>query len=259
MFRFPAVFSQWVLYRMRAVPFLCFTLLCASHSVWAHTYFDPRQVTEGRLTRGVLILPHVCEALVNGKPRDLPVIAQSLLIPTVNPKLSRSDGRSISDLGQVIEQGALSGFITPFFDSSTFQKHRLKKDSLGNSVGFGNWKGRLPHGYFGQIPVMIQSLNFVSTSCANQLIVEFGGADICRVTAVPADGDANLWIPSTTPRFPDANVHGVGEPMPLVINRDLALNPLRPRCSGKEFSVTVSPSPEDIDANLPIKGYWPAP
>jgi len=82
------------------------------------------------------------------------------------------------------------------------------------------------------------------------------GADICKVTSTPQLGDANIWMNHTTAKFPNP-VHGVGEnELRIDFKRDLKTNPLPKRC-GAGYTVDLNASDEDIDANLPIPGYWP--
>lgn len=239
----------------------CFALVLAplgwTSTVNAHPTFVPTEVLEGVTTNGMIKLTHACEE------SQLPLIALSYIVPTVNPFLERSDGGTINALSDVLQNTGLQNFIIPFYDRGLFKLHRLQKDALGNTIGFNSRNGRLPLGFPGQVPIQIGALFFNSDSCANEIRIKVAGADICRKTAAVHVGDANLWIPNRTPRFPDGNVHGSsrrlrqGAPVTLRVKRDLTNNPLPAACGGTGFSVTVWPSNEDIDQNLPIPGFWP--
>ena len=72
-------------------------------------------------------------------------------------------------------------------------------------------------------------------------------------------GKVNLWIPDNGSQYSTsgkaAGVDGIGSPATLIVNRDLATNPLGPGC-GAGIDVTVTPSAADVDANLGIRGVW---
>jgi hypothetical protein len=241
---------------------LCCSALWATPLIWvptthAHPTFVPTEVLEGVTTNGMIKLTHACEE------SQLPVIAVSYIVPTVNPFLERSDGGKIDALSDVLQNTGLQNFIIPFYDRGLFKLHRLNQDALGNTIGFNSRNGRLPLGFPGQVPIQIGGLFFNSDSCASEIRIKVAGADICKKTSAVGVGDANLWIPNRTPRFPDGNVHGSsrrlrqGSPVTLRVKRDLTNNAIPPSCGGKTFTVTVWPSNEDIDQNLPIPGFWP--
>lgn len=129
---------------------------------------------------------------------------------------------------------------------------------LGNTIGFSATSGHYRQGFVGEVPLFVTPIFFTEETCATQIAVKPVGADICKITPVPASGDANIWMEHTTAKFPNP-VHGVGEnEMRLIFKRDLETKPLAQSCNGQGFSVTVTASAKDIDANLPIPNYWPA-
>jgi hypothetical protein len=134
-----------------------------------------------------------------------------------------------------------------------FANQTSKLDKLGNVIGFTSINGNLDVNSLGIVPFTAVGPNFASASCAKRLIVQLAVADVCK-----KGGEANLWIPSVTPHFPDGTVDGVGEPPQLVINRDMTKNPFQPSSNcGKGYDVTVTPSKADVDAHLPIPNYLP--
>jgi hypothetical protein len=194
------------------------------------------------------------------------VIAQSLMMPTVNPILSRPDGGKIPDtdgsgfvdLADLIENGSFAGLVTPYVDMHIFKQTQRKIDmpELDNTVGFSNTNGKIPDKFYADSPFSLVSVSFVPISCAKELVVHPVGADICRITSVPDGGDANIWIEHPTRKFPNL-VHGVGEnALRITYQRDLATHPLKKRC-GEGYTVEVFASDEDIDDHLPIPGIWP--
>src|ERR1044071_7580350 len=71
----------------------------------AHTTIRS-QATEGVSEDNALKISHTCET-ADGS--HIPVIAQSVVFPTLNPVVTVSDGSTLADLTQVIEQGSLAG------------------------------------------------------------------------------------------------------------------------------------------------------
>jgi hypothetical protein len=102
--------------------------------------------------------------------------------------------------------------------------------------------------------------NFVAESCAVRLIAEVAVADVCRREPQPlVAGNVNLWIPDNGSQIAtDAaagGVEGIGEPARMTIVRNLTSNPLPAAC-GAGYDVTITPSPAQIDRDLPFPG-WP--
>ncbi|MFO1417840.1 MAG: hypothetical protein U1E83_04155 [Methylotetracoccus sp.] len=244
------------------------TLLCAAFpDASAHSEINlppPYYVGEEFITAQYRIV-HAC---TTNTGKSIPVIAQSFMLPTQNAVVSRPDGGKIddsngngtADLEDVIDNGNLAGLIQPFINRSVFQKIQRKTDSpdLDNAVGFSGTNGEVPDKFYADMPFMLIPVSFRTDSCATELIVHPVGADICRITKSPKEGDANIWMEHTTAKFPNP-VHGVGEnALRISYKRNLKSLPLTKGC-GKGYTVDVFASDEDIDANLPIPGVWPKP
>lgn len=240
---------------------LALVLCGAGHGASAHSsiMIAGNAVVEEAVT-ALYRIQHACSE------SGLPVIAQSFIMPTVNPILSRRDGGKIPDtdgsgavdLGDVIENGSFVGLIAPFVDTHVFKQSQRKIDvpDLDNTVGFSSTHGKVPDKFYAETPFSLVPVSFVQNSCARELVVHPVGADICRFTSIPDGGDANIWMEHPTKKFPNW-VHGVGEnQLRITYQRDLSSNPLRKRC-GEGHTVDVFASDEDIDAHLPIPGLWP--
>lgn len=234
------------------------TTLAASLAVpaaHAHTTIKSA-ITEGRTDDNAVKIEHGCEV----GEKVYPVIAQSVVFPTQNPVLTASDGSSIGDLGEAIDQGSLAGLIHAIQDRHIFQVQQDKKDSNGNSIGFSGHEGYLDHALQGRVSFEITAPNFVADSCVKRLVVEVAIADICNLEAPTLRAPkVSLWIPNNGSRYASKGIQygigGVGEPGVLTINRDQELNPLPITC-GNGIDLTVSPSAADVDANLPIPDVW---
>jgi hypothetical protein len=246
-----------VLVRQAALATIAGWLLVAG-STYAHTTVRS-QATEGVSDDNALKIGHGCQ--VSG----LGVTAQSVVFPSANPVVTGSDGSTIADLSTVITQGSIAGLLKPIQDKNIFRSQTLKTDALGNVIGFSASVGQLTPAIPGRVPFQFTSPNFVATSCAARVLIKIAIADICvRSDAGIADniqtGKVNMWIPDNGSNFSivgkQAGIDGIGAPATLTVNRNVATNPLPASC-GAGLDVTVTPSAADINANLPIAGYWP--
>jgi hypothetical protein len=225
-----------------------------SSPVVAHTTVKA-QATEGVRDDNAFKIGHACE--------ELPVRVQSVVFPTDAPELTASDpGTTVASLSEVIEQGSLAGLVRPIQDGSIFRVQGVKTDANGNAIGMFGARGRLDPDLRGRVPFEFTSPSFVPDSCATRLLIEIAIADVCRPKGGRIEaGHLNLWIPDNGSRFAiegaAAGVDGVGGPATLIVNRNLASNPIDTSCGGG-FSLTVTPSAEQIDRDLPIPRYWPA-
>lgn len=223
-------------------------------SARAHTTVRS-QATEGVRADNALKIGHGCD--------ENPVIAQSVVFPADAPVITASDPNvTIGDLGEVIAQGSIAGLVGAIQDNSIFPIQNAKLDANENTIGFHGKLGLLRIHMRGRVPFEFTAPNFVPESCATALRVEIAIADICKLKAPTIEpGKVNLWIPDNGSQFAiraaASGVEGVGAPARLIVNRDLANNPLPDSC-GAGYTVTVTPSAAQIDRDLPIGIYWRA-
>ena len=225
----------------------------AVQSTFADTGIRDKAV-EGVTAYNAITIGHTCEVPETGAHR--PVIGQSIVFPTLNPSVTRTDTAAAVALEEVIEQGSLVDLPQLVQDRNIFTKQNEKTNADGQVVGFFGAYGNLQYNLRGVVPFRMGAVNFVPESCAKTLLVKVAIADICTRTFPPKPGTANLWIPNTTTKFSDAAIDGIGSPAVLTVSRDLVNNPLDAAC-GSGFDVVVAPSNEDIDKNLVIRKYWP--
>lgn len=219
--------------------------LACSLPAQAHTTIQ-NQANEGTTTYNNLVIGHGC-TLADGS--KLPVIAQSVLFPTVNPVYTTTG--TVSGNPAVVSISTFANVAQLIQDRNIFSRQREKTNASGNVIGFESTEGSLDPTLHGLVPFRTAGIGFPADSCATRMIVQVAVADVCQKL-----GARNLWIPSVTPKYADASVDGIGSPASLSFNRDLAKNPLRASC-GAGYTLTVTPSAEDIDANLKIDGYLP--
>lgn len=224
-------------------PVLALALLAASTTAPAHTTVQV-QATEGTTTYNNLVIGHGC-ATASGT--SLPVIAQSVVFPTVNPKFTVTG--TMAGNPAVVSVTTLANVPQLIQSRDIFTRQAEKKNAAGQVIGFEGTEGFLSPDLHGLVPFRTAGITFPADSCATRLIVQIAIADICQ-----KNGAKNLWIPSVTPKYSDPAVDGIGAPASLTFNRDLTKNPLAASC-GAGYTLTVTPSSEDVDANLRITGW----
>ncbi len=217
--------------------------LACSLAAHAHTTVQ-NAVPEGTTTYNNLVIGHGC-TLADGS--KLPVIAQSVLFPTVNPKYTTTG--TMAGNPAVVSISSFANIAQLIQSKDIFSRQKEKTNAAGNVIGFESTEGSLDPTLHGLVPFRTAGVSFPTDSCATKLVVQVAIADICQKL-----GAKNLWIPALTAKYADPTVDGIGAPASLTINRDLAKNPLAASC-GAGYTLTVTPSNEDVDANLKIDGF----
>lgn len=223
---------------------------------------------EGTVSYNAAVIGHGCINLANGK--RTPVVAQSIVVPTVNPVVTRSDGTpttlaaefSYSDYRGTFTLDTLANQVQFIQDKSIFDQQEEITDANGNVIGAYGKRGKLNQELYGLVPFRLTAINFNPESCAKSLNIVMAIADVCKLNVFPPRaGTANLWIPAATSTFSDTGIDGIGEPAGvLTVNRDVVKKPLPAGCAANAdgttgYDVTISPSAEDVDAHLPFKGW----
>lgn len=209
----------------------------------AHTTIQVA-AAEGTTTYNNLVIGHGC-AGANGT--SMPVIAQSVVFPTVNPKTTITG--TFAGNPQAVGVTSLAGVPQLIQSRDIFSVQREKTNASGAVIGFEGSGGSLAPTLHGLVPFRTAGITFPADSCATRLVIQIAVADICV-----RNGSKNLWIPSLTAKYTDPTVDGIGSPANLTVNRDLTKNPLAAAC-GAGYTLTITPSAEDVDANLKMPGY----
>lgn len=219
--------------------------LAAASAIPAHAHTTIQvQAAEGTTTYNNLVIGHGCTAPNGSK---LPVIAQSVVFPTVNPKLTFTG--AFAGNPAMVSASTVAGIPQLIQTKHLFNKQREKTNAAGQVIGFENSDGTLDPTLHGLVPFRTAGITFLPDSCAARVVIQIAVADICE-----KNGAKNLWIPALTAKYSDPTVDGIGSPASLTVNRDQAKNPL-PAVCGAGYTLTVTPSAEDIDANLKLDGY----
>lgn len=228
-------------------------------SVHAHTGIQ-HQINDTARNYNSVVIGHGCPHPGNPE-RRLPVRAQSVLFPTVNPYFTVDNVENPTlKLEDFTNLSTLANWPRLIQDNNVFRRQRVKLDANGNVIGFEGFNGNLdptpPAPLIGLIPFRTNPISFKETeiagSCVQRLQIKIAIADVCRNAFPPNENTAGMWIPNTTPKFPSeqnraSSVPRSGAPATLTINN--------PNCA-EGATVVMWPSNQDVDANLPIQGRW---
>lgn len=282
---------------------LATAMFAAGQGAFAHTTIEAT-ATEGTAAYNSVQIGHVCKT-PSGK--RIPVIAQVAVFPTndtTSKVLTLDDTKDGSGnyksptnttlvLSDVVDTTknlvGLAGLADFVQDKNVFSKQDEIYDNPAsatpNLIGFYGRSGRLQWNLRARIPFRFSPPAFKTTgpgACVNTLKVKIAVADICKVTAHPAEGDANIWIPNANAVFTNKLIDGVdptfvatgisggensGAPATLTINRKVPITDFSacPALGGSAASasnatVDVWPTNAWVEQNLKIPGYWtPAP
>jgi hypothetical protein len=249
-----------------ALSSLTAAMFAVSAGAFAHTSIRDK-ATEGTTSYNYLNIGHGCTDINGNK---IPVIAQSVVFPTdVDAVATREKDNKVVALSDIIDQGSLAGLISAIQDKNIFTTQDTITDVNGNVIGFYGKDGSLQTNLRGLLPFRFNSVTFKTNTCTAGLYVKAAVADICVATFPPTPETANLWIPNATTNF-GADLDGIGSAPTLTINRtstvpETNMNGTSCRwtdstgASRLGWYVTVTPSTTQVDRDLQIPGYWPAP
>jgi hypothetical protein len=235
----------------------------------AHTGVKDAGV-EGKTLYTAFTIGHGCGSTAN--PTQLPVIAQSVVFPNaVDSQAFKIDPVTFAETpidlttqisGLVAGAGLTTLAPKGVQDAALFKNMSSTVDSLGVVRGLKLTQAKLDPTMVGLVPFKVSGVKFDTTSCAKSLKVRVAVANWCQNINDPTyDRRADVWIGHMTTKFNDPEVMPEGFATApywptLTINRDLVANPLPSTC-GTGYDVAIQPSDADIDANLPVKGFWP--
>ncbi|WP_293007621.1 hypothetical protein [Nitrosomonas sp.] len=214
----------------------------------AHTVIEPPKIAEGKPSNNHIVITHGCG--------ESPVIGHSIVFPDGVDSTITVDGNphngSIDEF--LLNWGGAIQFIQ---DRSLFSEQDRKTDANGNTTGlwFGGGRTLAPYAW-GRIPFVSSAILFNDASCAKSVIINIAAADICRITGIGNmnNGDAvNFWTPAVGSKYDGLpGGHAYDLPVTFTVNRNLKTNPLLESCGGTSQQVTVSPSAEQVDRDMPI-------
>ena len=255
-------------------------LLGAGQSASAHTIIQYSLLSEVA-GYSATYTTHGC---LNAIPA-VPMVAESVVIPTINPLLSRSDGVPITSLGELFTKPAshgsnvqipltsLAGVFNLQQSRDIFTSQTQLHDAPnagGNVIGWVSTRGNLHLNQFGATPFRMNAIGFSPSSCVRSLQITIADASSCDVNDWPSGnsspetvhpGATNLWLDNTYLSFFGVPIeNGAATPV-LTINRNTAVNPYPSTCQGSGgstplFDVFVKPSQQDVN-QLQFPGWGP--
>jgi hypothetical protein len=252
----------------------------AGQSAYAHTGVKDT-ATEGKTLYTAFTLGHGCqdtpEQNEEAKEKLLPVKAQSAVFPNgtgskayrINANGTDGDEIELSDYISGANGGVLTLAPGMVQDKNVFKKQRELTDAQGNVRAIHFTAGNLDTTAVGLIPFKVSAPKFTATvgndgetpNCAKSLKIRIAIANYCNASkSTDKDNRSDLWIGHLTPKFNDPGVmpHDY-ETSPfwptLTVNRNLPED-FEANC-GDGFDIAVQPSDAEIDAYLPVKGFWP--
>lgn len=274
---------------------LAIASLCTSQQGMAHTTIQHNNGISSTISVPAagsgtvynnIVIGHGCTD-PNDATKHFPVIAQSVLFPTVSPIITTGSGAgtiSALTLGDLLQSSAtnttsvttLAGLPQLIQNNSAFTAQKEKTDASGNVIGFEGTKGKVDPTLHALIPFRFGAVFFKPTACVKTLKVNIAIADICKLkfkTGGPTEGQANTWFPNKTPKFTH-DIDGVmdktqknvepqpgaaigtrnGSPAELTFTNAVTTDATN--CPNGFTDYAIWPSEADIDANIIIKKYW---
>jgi hypothetical protein len=245
----------------------------ASPQILAHSAFEITTGVEGDKVYNNIVVGHGCDNKDPTKAK-VPVIANNMVLANGQDSTILIDG-TINSAAKATDYltNWPSSLVKNVPSTSTFKKQDAilysadgyKFTSYGEEVYFSvigktSLDGSIPGSFnAGLIPFVMTAPGIVTGSgnCAKTVIIEGAIADICKFTTTKglAAHTANIWMPSGTgSKFDTFALHGLGSPAKFTVTRK-STNPLDAGC-GIGQTITIRPSAEQLNKDLPIKGRW---
>ncbi len=224
---------------------------------------------------------HACNNIL---PK-LPVVAQSAVIPTINPVISQANVTGTVAGAYAVQASALLGdylitnlTATPAVPVTTladrfqlvqskdvFSTQIEQRNSSNQVIGFVSTKGALGFNLHGEVPFRFSNVFFKPASCLRNLVIQVAVADICKTTQQPpftnlvwnVNNGVNLWIDSLlggSTSFPAAGIEPGAGTTNLTVTRDPVVNPYPSNCAAPygagadaAFDIKIQPSAADLE------------
>ena len=225
---------------------------------------------------------HAC----NATTPITPVVAQSVVIPTLSPVISVAPVTG-NTAGTYVKQttspaNTVGNYLfttaagtTPVTtlanrfqlvqNKNVFTTSIEQRDSTGtNVIGWVSTKGSLQINEHGEVPFRFSNVFFGANSCVHDVVVQIAVADICKINSFPLSSASlsttqgvNLWIDNTlggSPSFPAAAIENGAGTTNMVINRDPVTDPYPASCAGAPIVTAATSLAATVQANV-VTGY----
>lgn len=226
---------------------------------------------------------HACNATL---PAITPVVAQSVVIPTINPQISvatvtgntagtytvqtTSPANTVANYLFTTAAGTtpvttLANRFQLVQSKNVFSSSIEQRDSSGtNVIGWVSTKGGLQINEHGEVPFRFSNVFFGANSCVHDVVVQLAVADICKTNSMPLSAGSlstvqgvNLWLDNTlggSAAFPAAAIENGAGTTNLTINRDPVTDPYPASCAGAPIVTAATSLAATVQANV-VTGY----
>ena len=221
---------------------------------------------------------HAC----NGTTPITPIVAQSAVIPTINPTISvatvtgntagtytvqtNSPANTVGNYLFTTAAGTtpvttLANRFQLVQNKNVFTTSIEQRNSTGTDViGWVSTKGSLQINEHGEVPFRFSNVFFGANSCVHDVVVQLAVADICKTNSMPLSAatlsttqGVNLWIDNLnggSPSFPATAIEAGAGTTNFVINRDPVTDPYPASCAGAPIVTAATSLAATVQANV---------
>ena len=221
---------------------------------------------------------HAC----NGTTPVTPVVAQSAVIPTINPLISTATvtanvagtyavvpGATVGQYLFTSSAGTtpvttLAGAFQLVQSKDVFSTSIEQRNATNAVIGWVSTKGSLQINEHGEVPFRFTNVFFGANSCVHDVVVQLAVADICKTNSMPLSSASlsttqgvNLWLDNTlggSTAFPAAAIENGAGTTNLTINRDPVQDPYPASCANAPIATAATNLAATTQANT-VTGY----
>ena len=230
---------------------------------------------------------HAC----TGTTPVTPVVAQSAVIPTINPVISTATVTNNVAGAYTIQTGAvvsdylfsnygsvagvspvvnptplttLAGLFNLVQSKDVFSSSIEQRNAANAVIGWVSTKGGLQINEHGEVPFRFTNVFFGRNSCVHDVVVQLAVADICKITSKPPfttlakSQGVELWIDNTLAslptEFPAVAIENSAGTTNLTINRDPIQDPYPASCANAPIASAATNLAATTQANA-VTGY----
>lgn len=223
---------------MRFTTAMTIAIVAANQGAFAHTTLQTPQINENTRVYNNAVIGHGCA-------NHASVFGTSVVFPDgVDSTITVNGVTSAEPLTSFVANWGNS--VQMIQSDDTFPMQGVKRDALGNAVGFWAGGGPLDHDLVGLIPFRTNAVLIEPTSCARSVTFEIAIVDVCVLTTLAgfSDETVNLWTPLVGSSYDAAE----SEAAILKVNRTSAL----PAECGEGVDVVVTPSAAQLNRDMPV-------
>ena len=221
---------------------------------------------------------HAC----NGTTPITPIVAQSAVIPTINPTISTATVTNNIAGAYTVQAGAtvgqylfttaaattpvttLAGAFQLVQSKDVFTTSIEQRNAANAVIGWVSTKGSLQINEHGEVPFRFTNVFFGANSCVHDVVVQLAVADICKTNSMPLSAASlsttqgvNLWLDSTlggSTAFPAAAIETGAGTTNMTINRDPVQDPYPATCANAPIAAAATNLAATTQANV-VTGY----